>query len=98
MIGDEYKMLNFLQSVQFAKEIEKKIIEYEQDIDISEATMLYEIAKHDFDLVKNLADTIKRYYFKTILNCVQFILPRWECAQKIVNFVLNLFIIVARLK
>ncbi len=64
MIGDEYKMLNFLQSVQFAKEIEKKIIEYEQDIDISEATMLYEIAKHDFDLVKNLADTIKRYYFK----------------------------------
>ncbi|ADQ41646.1 biotin and thiamin synthesis associated [Caldicellulosiruptor acetigenus I77R1B] len=61
-------MLNFLQSVQFVKEVEKKIIEYEKDIDFNEAIMLYEIAKHDADLVKNLANTIKQHYFENTIE------------------------------
>ncbi|ACM61609.1 biotin synthase [Caldicellulosiruptor bescii] len=61
-------MLNFLQSVQFVKEVEKKIIEYDKDIAFNEAIILYEIAKHDADLVKNLASTINQHYFKNTIE------------------------------
>jgi biotin synthase len=61
-------LLNFLQSVQFVKEVEKKIIEYDKDIAFNEAIILYEIAKHDADLVKNLASTINQHYFKNTIE------------------------------
>ena len=62
------QLLNFLQTVQFVKEVEKKIIEYEKDIDFNEAIMLFEIAKHDADLVKNLANTIKQHHFENTIE------------------------------
>ncbi|MBO8159525.1 biotin synthase BioB [Thermosyntropha sp.] len=57
-------MPSFSQSVRFVKEIEKKIIEWNYNIDFNEAIMLYEIAQKDAALIHNLADTIKKYHFK----------------------------------
>jgi len=61
-------LLNFLQSVQFVKEVEKMIVEYERDINFNEAIILYEIAKHDAELIINLANTIKQHYFKNTIE------------------------------
>ncbi|WP_207180579.1 biotin synthase BioB [Anaerocellum diazotrophicum] len=75
-------MLNFFQSVQFVKEVEKMIVEYERDINFNEAIILYEIAKHDADLVKNLANTIKQHYFEnTIELCSIFPAKVGLCSQ-----------------
>ena len=61
-------MLNFLQSVQFVKEVEKMIVEYERDINFNDAIILYEIAKHDAELIINLANNIKQHYFKNTIE------------------------------
>lgn len=51
-----------------SKKLKKKIIEYDKDIAFNEAIILYEIAKHDADLVKNLASTINQHYFKNTIE------------------------------
>ncbi|BCS80307.1 biotin synthase [Caldicellulosiruptor diazotrophicus] len=58
------------------------IVEYERDINFNEAIILYEIAKHDADLVKNLANTIKQHYFEnTIELCSIFPAKVGLCSQ-----------------
>ncbi|WP_232841515.1 hypothetical protein [Caldicellulosiruptor acetigenus] len=91
-------MLNFLQSVQFVKEVEKKIIEYEKDIDFNEAIMLYEIAKHDADLVKTLPIQSNKIILKILLSFVLFIPQKWVFAAKTASFAPSLSITVVQLK
>jgi biotin synthase len=59
---------DFFRSMQFVKKVEKKIVEHEKDVDFHEAVVLSEIAKYDGDLVKNLADRIKRRYFENTVE------------------------------
>lgn len=62
------KTMNVLYADQFVKMVEKKIVEYEEDIDLNQAIALYQIGKKDFELIKNLANNITQRYFKNAVE------------------------------